>query len=364
MANLRTLQAINNPERISSIDVFRGVAILSVVLFHFNGFLPFGFLGVDLFFIVSGFLVSGILTRELEEGRKIIFFKFLLQRGFKIWPSYYAFILFGSMLAYFFYGTTNPEQLIRFSDLKRYLFFYQNYTGSPTHWSFDHLWSLCVEMHFYVLMPIVFGLIQRSIKENFKVYLIVMSLFLIFLGILFKQLSLILTTGQDTYAATHNRLDSLSWGILLNLISSNYGNKLKEIIWARGIFVVLGICVLAGAIFFYQNDDSSVVYSKLYFPSIVPFSFFCIMLGLFHCNFSKLTIFRTIAYYSFNWYLWHPIFVIFITTQLGDSIIGLVTYLLVTFFVSVLFTTLIEEYFLSKRQLIISKIFPSKSNMT
>lgn len=93
MTRLKVFQVINNPDRISSVDIFRGIAIIAVVIYHFNHHLPFGYLGVDLFFLVSGLLVSGILTKDLENGTKINFLKFFLQRGFKIWPSYYAFLL-------------------------------------------------------------------------------------------------------------------------------------------------------------------------------------------------------------------------------------------------------------------------------
>ena len=126
MVRLRVFETINNNNRISSVDIFRSLAIISVVIFHFNNQLPFGFLGVDLFFVISGLLVGGLLTKEFINGNKISFLKFFLQRGFKIWPSYYAFLLFGSFIALYLYHTTNPDQIIPLWDLKRYLFFYQS----------------------------------------------------------------------------------------------------------------------------------------------------------------------------------------------------------------------------------------------
>lgn len=109
---LRSLVVLNSAERISSIDVFRGFAILPVVFFHFHNFLPYGLLGVDLFFVISGFLVGSILIKQYKEDKRIGFFRFILQRGFKIWPSYYSFLLVGSLLAFLFYRYDKPDFLI------------------------------------------------------------------------------------------------------------------------------------------------------------------------------------------------------------------------------------------------------------
>lgn len=112
MSRLKVFQIINNTKRISSVDIFRSVAIITVVIFHFNHQLPYGYLGVDLFFLISGLLVGGLLTKDFESGNKINFFYFFLQRGFKIWPSYYAFLLFGSLIAIYFYKTIDSDQII------------------------------------------------------------------------------------------------------------------------------------------------------------------------------------------------------------------------------------------------------------
>src|SRR6478609_13300 len=86
--NLQSLRTLSSPERNSAVDVFRAVAIIAVALYHFKEILPLGYIGVDLFFVISGLLVGGILTRSFARGERINFPKFFLQRGFKIWPSY------------------------------------------------------------------------------------------------------------------------------------------------------------------------------------------------------------------------------------------------------------------------------------
>ena len=356
MMKLKSIEIINNPNRNSSIDIFRSIAIISVVLFHYNQQLPFGNLGVDLFFLISGFLVGGLLTKEFKSGIKINFLKFFLQRGFKIWPSYYTFLLFGSLIAIGFYHSYRADQIIPIWDIKRYLLFYQNYTGLPFHWSFDHIWSLCVEEHFYILLPILFLIIQKFIPENKRMKaLFAFVILTILLGIVFKHFSYFLTRSKDVYSATHNRIDALAWGVLLNLIINEYGEKLKSIKHSL-VFVTSGLLILIAAIF-YQNMQAPILFEKIYFHSVIPISFFLLMLGLYYVDFSKLKVLRFISYYSYNWYLWHPVFVIFITRYFGNTIAGLVSYLVVTFLIALIATVCIEETFLEKRNTFLEKYF-------
>lgn len=339
-------ETLNSTKRNSSVDVWRGIAIVSVVLFHFDGYLPFGSIGVDLFFVISGLLVGGILTNKLLNDSEIKYFRFILQRGFKIWPSYYVFILLGSVLAYFFYSQEYTHQVIPFSDLSRYLFFYQNYTGIPFHWSFDHVWSLCVEEHFYILLPILFLIIR---KFNSKKKLLFLSLFIvILLGFLFKYYMLYYTTGKDTYSATHNRIDALAWGVLLNVILKLYGTDFKKYKYQISYFII-GTIGLIISIWLNYNFASEF-YSKVVYHSILPIFFTLMIFGTYYYNFSRLRIIRILGYYSYNWYLWHPIIVVLVSQSIGTAWYGLIIYLVCSFSIGVFFTLLIEEPFLNLRK--------------
>lgn len=354
MKRLLVFQTLNNKERISSIDLFRGIAILSVVIFHFNNRLPFGYLGVDLFFLVSGFLIGGLLNKEFNNEQSINFFFFFLQRGFKIWPSYYFFLLVGNLVAWCLYHNSNPEQIIRWGDLMRYVFFYQNYTGIPFHFSFDHVWSLCIEEHFYILLPILFILIQKYIHKNHKNATLFSGICLtIIAGVIFKYISFYYTNSKDTYSGSHNRIDALAWGVLLNLLITYYGEKIKYS-KLNILFFTLGVIIFILTIYSSIHLKSEV-FNKIYLHSIIPISFFLMLLGLYYVDFSKLKIIRFIAYYSYNWYLWHPVFVIFITRKLGNTVTGLLLYLLITFIIAILSTIFIEEFFLQKRKIILKK---------
>ena len=85
------------------------------------------------------------------------------------------------------------------------------------------------------------------------------------------------------------------------------------------------------------------------------------MLGAYYIDFSKLSPLRFIAYYSYNWYLWHPIFVIFITSHLGNTKTGLLVYIIISFLTAMIATIFIEEFFLNRRSFFLDKIFKQPS---
>jgi len=356
LQKLKVFQVINNPNRISSVDFFRGIAVLAVVLFHFKGIMPYGFLGVEIFFVISGLLVGGILTKDLSNQQPIHFFKFFLQRGFKIWPSYYMFLLLGTGLAILLYSETHPDQIIPVWDFKRYVFFYQNYTGGPFHWSFDHVWTLCVEEHFYILLPVLYIFIQHVFPVNKqKNALFTFVIGVIVSGIIMKHCSYFFTNSRDVIASTHNRIDALGWGVLLNLIVTFYSNKIKNKhiqIYSTCIGLIIFIAAIVGSV--YSNNS---LFYKMYLHTLIPFAFSLILLGVYYVDFSKLKFIQVIAYYSYNWYLWHPIFVFWIYDCFGITWAGVLCYLTVTFLAAVFSTILIEEPLLRKRGKIIGRIF-------
>jgi peptidoglycan/LPS O-acetylase OafA/YrhL len=356
--SLQSIKVLQSAERNSSIDFFRALAIIGVVVYHFNGLLPFGYIGVDLFFVISGFLIGSMLIKSVKQGNAISFFKFFTQRAFKIWPSYYAFLLIGSVAAWLMYHNTHQELIIPSDQYLRYIFFYVNYTSNEV-WSFAHLWSLCVEEHFYILLPLLLIIIQKFVPYQ---WLLTASVILVIIsGILFKIWVLYYTHSKDTYSATHNRIDALAWGVLLSIIKLYYPDTLQNKIFQKaGVFS--GIVILVGACIYFHHG-ASVFFQKSMFHSVVPFSFFLLMGGAYYWNFSFLTPLRIIAYYSYNWYLWHPLLVVFIAQKFGKGNDALLLFVLITFILAVIFTVLVEEPFLRWRNKLVAKWFGSDQKM-
>ena len=221
MAN--TTASVASVKRNREIDFLRGIAILLVIFFH-DRTIPFlnrtGWMGVDLFFVLSGFLVSGLLFKEYDRYRKVNAKQFLIRRGFKIYPVFYIFLVISVLLA---------KTVDHNFEGKKLLFeaaFLRNY--GPGMWG--HTWSLCVEEHFYFFLAFSMYLFARYKQiENKK--LINGFFILIMVGCLANRIifpyiiPLYKKSAWLTHVQTHFRIDSLSFGVLIAY--NRYYNKEK-----------------------------------------------------------------------------------------------------------------------------------------
>lgn len=166
------------PNYIKSLDGVRAIAILLVMAFHF-GIIRFGWMGVQLFFVLSGFLISSILLKEKDKPYSIYqrLRKFWIRRSLRIFPLYYIYLTVFAVICLF---TAFPPSYFR--DLP-YLYSYTfNLTRISNSWHespvYTHFWSLCVEEQFYLFFPfIVFLLSKSSLRRLLIVVLIAGPLF-------------------------------------------------------------------------------------------------------------------------------------------------------------------------------------------
>lgn len=148
------------------IDGLRAIAVLAVVAFH-AGWLSGGFLGVDIFFVISGYLITGIILRELREGH-FSFRKFYERRARRIGPALLLVILVCIPAAWF---TMTPTELKHFGEsvaaqavfASNILFWRTSgYFGQPAQTiPLLHTWSLAVEEQFYLLFPAVLVILSK-----------------------------------------------------------------------------------------------------------------------------------------------------------------------------------------------------------
>ena len=212
-----------------SLDVLRGVAILLVVAFHagaqdlFPESPPAAFTkvtnvmwaGVDLFFVLSGYLISGLLFAEIDRSDTLDLKRFWLRRGMKIWPSYFA--AYGFMLAFscFAHARAGAWGEVK-TDLVRALpnlVMVQNYF--PADWRWPNSWSLAVEEHFYLAMPALLLVLLRrkGAKYRFDGLLAGGAIFCVLvLGLRFLDAG---SAVPNAYFPTHMRADSLCVGVML-----------------------------------------------------------------------------------------------------------------------------------------------------
>gem|GEM_PF-350162 len=307
-----------------------------------------GFLGVDLFFVISGFLVGGMLIKQVLANEPIAPGRFILSRGLKIWPSYYFFLFFGMGVAVLLYGRSHPGELIPLGELPRYLFFYRNYRGG-SHPSFDHIWSLCVEEHFYILLPAAILLMQK-IGWRKPAHLVCLFLFAVLAGNAGRLLGW--KIHFETYSATHNRLDALAWGCLLWLGYYHYGMRIS----GKPRSLLLGSCILGllAAMAMFKWGENAF-FNQVLIYALVPVFFTAIVFSLLDLRLARLAPFRYLGYYSYNWYLWHPLFAVLFIESIPSVPIRAALYAAFTFMVGVIFTILVEEPVLGKRQKIIAR---------
>jgi peptidoglycan/LPS O-acetylase OafA/YrhL len=134
-----------------ALDGFRALCVLAVMLFHYT-VIACGWTGVQGFFVLSGFLITGILAADKDLPLGKYLYSFYLKRALRIWPLYYAFVIL-NLLALAALG--NPCVRQQSPWLLGYAanFFQMRHVGEP--WLMGHFWSLAVEEQFYLLWPFV-----------------------------------------------------------------------------------------------------------------------------------------------------------------------------------------------------------------
>lgn len=272
----------NNHQKFYGLDHLRALAIVFVFFFHYfiltggqPEWLPevakFGWTGVDLFFVLSGFLISSQLFAQLKQGATIAFKPFFLKRFFRIIPAFLVTV--GLYFCFpFFREKESLPPLWKFLTFTQNLGLYIKDFGT-----FSHAWSLCVEEHFYLFLPLLLILLQvtKRIKNS---YWILITLFAFGFAIRmysFNQLYLPKAEDENAwvywyryiYYPTYNRLDGLLVGVSIAGIYTFFPTVWNKITNYGNGFVILSLAVLTGA-YFLCYDQMSYSASVFGFPLV------------------------------------------------------------------------------------------------
>jgi peptidoglycan/LPS O-acetylase OafA/YrhL len=239
--------------RIPELDGLRGVAILMVVFYHFFS-IPFGsgafaifgkkvvslgWTGVDLFFVLSGFLIGGML---IDNRNSDGYFKtFYIRRACRILPVYFLWIGFFLVLRLLLSSQASTswysETFVPLPPAWNYFVFLQNFwikLGTPVPPWTSITWSLCIEEHFYLLMPLIIWLISpRKLPMLLAILIVLTFLCRCFLA---------MYSGVFVYMSSPCRVDSLLIGVLCACLvrSPRFENWIKRRCdWLYLIFAVL-----------------------------------------------------------------------------------------------------------------------------
>jgi peptidoglycan/LPS O-acetylase OafA/YrhL len=311
--------AHQNRSHYPALDGLRGLAILLVVFYHNFGFINyffFGWLGVDLFFVLSGFLITDILLKTRNAPHYLR--NFYLRRVLRIFPLYYfTLIVFLILIPTFFPKVLNLNYYVQnqswfWTYLQNWLFIFHATPRNTV--ALNHLWSLAVEEQFYLIWPFIILLFK---KPKWIVYLLVILL----LGVI--TLRFILWTYQiENFAYfnlyTFSRIDGICIGSLLAVLRTVNAKAINRYF----TFIVLGLAAL-NFVFYFFNQKNQFSYPYL---AIAGYTTFATIFGLlvnegvekedtFINRFLSFPIFRFFGAISYGLYVFHwPLYLLLAPT--------------------------------------------------
>lgn len=233
------------------IQGLRAIAVLSVVLFHINPILlPGGYIGVDIFFVISGYLIMGFIWRDLKH-ESFTLLHFYTRRVYRLFPALFTMVIFTTIAAYFI--LLPSENVLYIKSMLSTLFYVSNfYFYSQASYFNDamefypllHTWSLSVEEQFYMLFPLLLIWIYRHQAKKIVFLLIVMAL----LSLLLSQWYVGYDASFAFFSSPTRFFQFITGGIVAIYLQSHKPSK-------RGndMAVIVGIIVLLGTLYFYNE---------------------------------------------------------------------------------------------------------------
>lgn len=327
------------------IDGLRAIAVISVIIYHLNeNWLSGGFLGVDIFFVISGFLITGIIITEIQQN-SFSFKQFYTRRIKRIYPAFITVMALVSFIASAIFIYNDFNQLRKTIELA--IAFLSNFYLGLTQGYFDlsanenpvlHIWSLAVEEQYYLIVPLILILAYKKFREIKVLFIITIILFFILLATSFIPANFYkeVLHQPNIYYLSNLRFPELLVGSLL-AIYHNFSNKGQLSKQASNILAILSTLLLFSCLFLMNNDIAFIPGVTLILP--------CIFTALIIHTTSQNNIIKLclsnkaivfIGKISYSLYLYHWIFIAlayYITgeKQINNQSIAIVTVLTIIF---------------------------------
>ena len=325
----------NKSKYLPSIDSLRALAVLAVIIYHVDvNYLPGGFLGVDLFFVLSGYLISSLIIKEFKKTGTVNLYNFYIRRARRLLPAVYFMITIGLVVMVLF-----NEVLLRKSHLDAifgyiyssnwwYIFHKLDYFDSFGAQSpFKHLWSLAIEEQFYMIFPLLFLLVNGKKKSKDGTYKLNKNFLYVVLGlILVSLIAHILLFDINNisriYFGTDTRAFSLLVGVVGAILYPMERLHSKVTPQQNMIYSVVSLASIATLItvMVYTSEYNTWLYRGGFLLVAILGLIVIISSGKQHTLMSKLLSFKPVVFIgkiSYSLYLWHfPILVL--TTPVSE----------------------------------------------
>lgn len=311
-----------NPRYMPGLDGVRAVAVIAIIIYHLNPqWLSGGFLGVDTFFVISGYLITSLLLTEYHNTGKIELMSFWLRRVKRLIPAVLFLVMGVIVLSLIFMPTeiqkVRADSIAAIFYVSNWWYIMQNvdYFEQFAVQPLKHLWSLAIEEQFYLVFPIVLLSLLSFIRRLKSIRII----FLILLVISMIAMMVLYVPNENVarvYFGTDTRIQTLLMGVLLALVWPPFQLKAKVNRQMRTMIDTAGVVGLAILFicFKFVSETNSILYYGGFFlistvtllviaSSVHPSGYFAKFLG------NK--VFTFIGSRSYSLYLWHyPIIVL------------------------------------------------------
>jgi peptidoglycan/LPS O-acetylase OafA/YrhL len=310
------------------INGLRAIAVIAVVLFHFNpAWVPGGFAGVDVFFVISGFLMTSIIFRGLEDDNFKLF-KFYVARANRIIPALAVLCLVLLVFGWFYltpvdYRALGKHVASSMGFLSNVIYWRESgYFDAASHekWLL-HTWSLSVEWQFYILYPIVLVALKKFLTlENLKRLIVIGTI----LGFVFSVIATMKWPNPAYYL-----LPTRAWEMMMGGVAFLYPWSLSE--RKKKLTELIGLTFILGSYAFVSED---IPWPGHFALIPVLGAYLMIVANQQSSVITNNKVFQYLGKWSYSIYLWHwPIVVFFVCYGfIGFEFIGVLTSLLLGFF--------------------------------
>ena len=353
----------NKSKYLPSIDSLRALAVLAVIIYHVDvNYLPGGFLGVDLFFVLSGYLISSLIIKEYRKTGSLNLYNFYIRRARRLLPAVYFMITVGLVVMVLF-----NEVLLRKSHLDAifgyiyssnwwYIFHKLDYFDSFGAQSpFKHLWSLAIEEQFYMIFPLLFLLVNGKKKSKDGTYKLNKNFLYVVLGlILVSLIAHILLFDINNisriYFGTDTRAFSLLVGVVGAILYPMERLHAKVTLQQNMVYSVVSLVSIATLItvMIYTSEYNTLLYRGGFLLVAILGLIVIISSGKQHTLMSRLLSFKPVVFIgkiSYSLYLWHfPVLVL--TTPVSEignpNIFFVILRIVLTFAVAIVSYVFVE----------------------